>query len=271
MPRNRLPLVACAILSVVGFTTVSNSASADIIAQEAFAYDAGSLATNNGGSGFASGWTGAGNVTAGSLDSPVTTGETGNKATVTGGASSATAFRILDANVNTGTVYVGFIFTRKTTGTRTTGLSLFDGSNERLLIGVSGNEGNGDLFISGSNSSSGDTNINATPGTAFQLVAKIVFNASGDETVSLFVNQATEGIADATNIASFDGSGFDRIRLFGGSTRSAPEGTGSGDFDEIRIADNYAQALIPEPASLALLGLGGLLMLPHRRHGCSRI
>ena len=39
-----------------------------------------------------------------------------------------------------------------------------------------------------------------------------------------------------------------------------------GRFDAIRIADSYGELLIPEPATLGLLGLGSLLMLKRRCH-----
>jgi hypothetical protein len=35
--------------------------------------------------------------------------------------------------------------------------------------------------------------------------------------------------------------------------------------DAIRIGDSYSDVVVPEPASLALMGLGGLLMLRRRR------
>lgn len=242
--------------------------SAEVIAQDAFDYPSGApLAGQNGGSGFAGAYTGSGTVTAGSLDSPVATGESGNKANLAGtSGGSAAAFRTLSAPITTGPVYIGFIFERNTNLFRSAGLSLFDGTtNEEVLIGISNNENTGKLGLGSGGGFSASTTT-ATQDTSFQLVARVDFNATGAETVRLFINQATEGTADATRLTEFsDGTaGFNAIRLFAGGGNN-PSGIQNADFDEVRIADNFAQALVPEPASLALLGLGGLMLLPRRR------
>ncbi|MEM9345934.1 MAG: PEP-CTERM sorting domain-containing protein [Planctomycetota bacterium] len=97
------------------------------------------------------------------------------------------------------------------------------------------------------------------------VIAKIVWSDSGDDTVTV----ARFGEGDTITEAAFD---------------SAPQSTASIDLDqsqldtlgmagtryyvdEIRIATTFEDAVsgVPEPGSLALLGLGGLCVLRRRR------
>jgi len=77
---------------------------------------------------------------------------------------------------------------------------------------------------------------------------------------------------------SGDGSALDPNNLGSGNWMSGTRSTASTspdrwnlsggitvEFDRIAIATTAAEALIPEPASLALLGLGGLMMLRRRK------
>lgn len=252
-------------------SAVSGTLKGAVTAQDAFNYTVGSdnlSGQGTAGNGWAGAWgnassSGTQSVTTGSLDSPVTTFESGNKTTIqTGGTNNSLIFRSLASPITTGTVYVGFIFKRNTASNRTAGLSLYSGlSTELLLIGIN-DDSAGKLQISGTN-----TTTTATNGTSYQLVLRVDFNASGsNEALNLFVNQAAEGTADATISNLNFAAGFDTIRLFAGSSRNGL-GAQSADFDEVRIATTYADALaIPEPSAALLVGcLGALTLLRRRR------
>ncbi len=69
---------------------------------------------------------------------------------------------------------------------------------------------------------------------------------------------------DQTVNPDFSASGGELQFVFGTFNGSSSGGTRNTDFKNAEIVVDYTP--IPEPASLALLGLGGLMMLPRRKN-----
>jgi len=78
-------------------------------------------------------------------------------------------------------------------------------------------------------------------------------------TATFTLDLGSTGIVNATEVlaAAWHPNGVDSIRLGGPSSLSSPGG--GGNFDNVSLES------IPEPASLALIGLGGLAALGRRR------
>ncbi len=163
-----------------------------------------------------------------------------------------------------GTVYIGFDVTINNNNSETGtggffgGLNLFANSEERALIG------NGweslEYTVSGKNGNPTDeSGIAYVVGSTVRLVGKLTIIDGGDpDVLDLFVNQATEGTPDASITSTTHAfEGFNNIRN---------RNNGQVTIANLIIADDYASAsVIPEPASLALLSLGGLMMIRCRR------
>jgi len=116
-----------------------------------------------------------------------------------------------------------------------------------------------------SSSSSADSGIPTVAGTTFMLVFKAEKSGTSYTPVSLFVNPTSDlepGSADAVSTA---GSGIASLDNF--VSRSAFHEAGDAyQIDAIRIGTKFEDVvpLVPEPASMALLGLGGLIMFRRR-------
>jgi hypothetical protein len=131
--------------------------------------------------------------------------------------------------------------------------------------------GAGDVVVTGTLnttvSASNDTQIDLGTGTYLMLLRYTKGSGSSpvDSKIDLWINPAPAslGTADWT-LDSDDGQvkwGRDGNALTGLSATPSQQGR----IDEIRIATSLGEInLVPEPASMALLGLGGLMMLRRR-------
>ena len=245
------------------------TASAALTAQDGFdSYSTGAIGTQgSAGSGWAGAYSsttnGSATVTSGSLGAV----STGNKVMLSGvTAGSATTVRDLSPTI-TGNFYIGFSFQSNSDSVRSAGIQLRSSdSSEKAFIGISNGEGTRKLGIYGS--TTGVSSTTAGNGTTYQLVVKVSFNASGsNEVLQLFIDQATEGTANATATYNFNGyngsqENFGRIALFAGGGAD----TTTASFDNVRIATTYAEALaVPEPSSALLIGSFAALALLRRR------
>lgn len=268
-----------------------SSAYAQLIAYEPFNYAAGGFA--NGTASTASGFTGNWLVQ-------------GSAATSVSGLSypslsvSGNAFRQnpngrdqigLASALSSGTVYISWLFNQGgNNGADYNGLFLAGDGATSLFAGFtgawSGTAGNIGLasILTTSLTGVGGTSLAQMPGPAqivnynatHLMVLQIDFNTSGDnDTIKLWVDP-TAGVAspagninapnpdltvNSFNVGSISGIGFN---LQGGANND--------QFDEIRIGNTYGDvvsaAVVPEPGSLALFGIGACGLLMARRRKC---
>ena len=103
-------------------------------------------------------------------------------------------------------------------------------------------------------------------GLTHLLIGRIDWNPGGFETVSLWVdpsNVTSEGAAGATYLSTsaFELTAITGVRPFVGNTAGGFNAV-SANFDEFRLGGTWESvtslAVVPEPTSAALLGLGAL-------------
>jgi len=135
-------------------------------------------------------------------------------------------------------------------------------SSNNLAYATAGSTAPTDTGVNGVTTSKSDAD--APSAAADFLVVSIDFDA--DE-ASFYVNPDPLDISDndfsATGV-TFGGSSISHVSIYRENDHFG--GDFNGWFDEIRAGDSFLDVTgIPEPGSLALLGLGGLLMLGRGR------
>jgi hypothetical protein len=135
------------------------------------------------------------------------------------------------------------------------------------IVSVGHNSG-GEFTVSGAyNGASGGS---ATVGNTYFVVGKIVTDAT-DQTGQVFIKIYGEGdTVSLTDTLDTDNTLNPAARQRSDErssnlVRITRRSGGGATVDAIRIGDSYSDVVVPEPASLALMGLGGLLMLRRRR------
>jgi hypothetical protein len=258
------PLIAATLLAV------SSLAQAGLIASDNFnSYANGSLAGANGGTGWASAWSGnsASVVTVDGSDGPMT----GQAARFGTPNSDSAATRTLAQSVNANAVFVDFLLQFDSGAISNNDfLGLWFGTSTGPNIGLKANCGTGgnctaDLFAR-TTGSSGQFSTNIAIGQTLRLVG--LLEKTGGSTnynrYSLWVDPTAGELdsfsgADAvftgnSSISSFSTIGFRSVNL--------------GAADGVYI-DNLRVGAVPEPTSLALVGaaLLGLGFAARRKRG----
>ena len=261
--------VVAAVLALAG-----SPAWASLLAYEGFDYTAGSAVSGlNGGSGWQSAWSasvgggtnGSQTVTNPTLSEDGITG-IGNRMVLaaTGANVSSNANRtIFSSTKDSGTYWLSVMASNDGGNSTSFGYVQLNDSNSNVpvRIGYSGGASAGTWYVASpvtSSSAKSDTGISAT---AALLVLKLDLT---NKEANLWVNPTSAASpADATLALSTTSSyvRFDRMSI---RVSSSSSNTTTGSFDEIRLGQSYAD-VVPEPASLVLIGLAGVMLLPRRR------
>ena len=255
------------------------------IAYEGFDYSAGSLNSNNGGSGWDGAWKSGdweASATGLSYGSLVTTG---GSAVTTGNNSGDTHFRDLSTTAqgfveDSDTFWLSFLIeSRSEDGTPGSyGVSLYEGGSEKTMQGLIGQAGGGTSDLStgydGTSGNGWDSNVNTAQGpgggsTTYLFVTEFdMVNGEATHYVNptgLGGSSPTGSLATTTFTIPITEWNTDNIRL--GQFNSSTDGS-NYSIDEIRFGDDFASVTpIPEPGTLALMGifLGAALMVTIKR------
>ncbi|HEV7298304.1 MAG TPA: PEP-CTERM sorting domain-containing protein [Tepidisphaeraceae bacterium] len=272
-----------AVLLGLGCLAVNSTSHAALLASDSFIVGDGQYATGNVGGqaptvlGFSGAWStvfGTTDITetglsrAGATVSGTTQG--GALTKTDGGGRAFRDFTTTTSDSFVGTRYLSFLvqFTGMTTNYRAIELyngGTDDGSNRKLQVGFSESDtGSSTNFgVRVNNAVSQGSNVAFNQDVNLFVVKFELSATNNGDTISLFINQADEsGPANAV-VSGVNFGGFDRF-AFGKFTGG---GTDNGlAADEIRLGDTFADvATVPEPTSLALVGLTGLGLMGRRR------
>ncbi len=266
MKRLMMLCVVCAIVSI---------AQAGVM--ESFVYDAGSLDGANGGAGWTSSWrnnysrNGRNYVVADSgLTHSSLSGEAGNAAYSPGDGTRYQ--RDLDQTYSSGTVYLSFLMQINVDVDGYGAVELQSGkdadSGRVFQLGMlrkddgsdplPTNDDDGDhVFAASSRSSAGGNRLDTAILGNFDADVHLYvvrFDLDADAAAVYFdPTDATDLTTGGLSVDLFSGFSFDRVGIANFT------GIAGTTIDEIRL-DTTAPVLVPEPATMILLGLGGLLV-----------
>ena len=289
---SRIALTASALFAAGGFATTVNAA---IIAQDSFlsgttpadgeyVAEADVRGQNPTVTGFSAAWAGTNTRRVDSISAGLTydvgsidfgTGGSLIRTTAIASTGSQNVRRVSndpEANV-TGEMWFAFLLKAgSTSGSESMIATLgFDGSNAL---------DEADMGFLGTNFTlEGNTIGTVTAGVTNLFVGRLTVTGTGGgptlETVKIWINPTDSSSEAQLNTTSaitsqyskdivFGAWGFERVQI-----AAAGAQTSGHQFDELIVADTLDDVnsiiAVPEPASLALLGLGGLMLLPRRR------
>lgn len=270
LDKKAITLVAVAILTVAAGQTVA----APIASDDFETYATGTpLAGKDGGAGWGGVWNADALATVVSGGLSYSSGDV----LVDGGSRSVLFAYDSDENIidgllhralsasQTGTVYMSLLFRDNVNGDLGNDFVQwgFDTGTSNPRTSVMRRNGTFQARSTTSSSNSNDSGISTVVGTTFMLVFKAEKGGSSYTPISLFVNPTSNlepGFADAVATAS---SGLASLDHF--VSRSAFHETGDAyQIDAIRVGTAF-EDVVPEPSSLALLGLAGLAMIRRRK------
>jgi hypothetical protein len=285
------------LLAIASAFACSGRVEAALLAYEGFDYAEGSLAGQNGGSGWGGAWS-AGSVVPGSL-SYGSLATTGNSGLISGSGGSVSAYRNFAAEYGAGTYYISFVGQRLSThGTlddntvRASSFQIHKGfgtsGDERLSAGKAttaapNQKYNWALFSDGSGTLLEES---AEPITnlAFVLMEFVITDdidgqgpgVSTDE-ARMWINPSLNGPLGAPDVELTQAEGnnhdylFGRVRIFSGNT-SAQGLYADFAIDEIRLGTTLADVgvnAVPEPTA-AILAMVGFVFVGRSRRRTDR-
>ena len=270
LPEKFLIVLMVGLLGAAG----TEPASADLIAYDQFVgYDAGQLVGQGKGSGWGDVW--ENRTEYGVSDSDGLTHSSLSGVTAGGSASTGTAGGGVWRDLATppaspGTYYFGFLMKAS-------------GNAHNAVVGlVENDDGTGNILYSGSWNSQAtwrmaerdgadysdrDTHIAETGNTTL-FVVKLYLRATSPDSAALYVNPADAAALSAAPNAEYSYvRDFSQVSMVRAAVVNQGASNGSFIFDEIRIGTEAADmfSTVPEPMSLALLALGGLVTVLRRR------
>ena len=279
-----------ATLAALSTTLIIGHASADLIASDSFAvdgvnnngdYNADRLFTQNpsvGATGFTGAWVNSPNqstgdlaAVTGGLNAALVTGSTApGNATTTGGSSVRNVFHQFSSVPSSSKYFYSFLLNSSGVSAQgamgLTPLGRRDPEpTEGVRVGVEG--GNIVLIVD-----SARTNIlsNYATDTTYFVLVDITDNGAGVSdaiTASVFSNTATDVSAAPLGTSATTGMITGELTSLNAAQKAS--GGAVTRFDEFRfgteLTDVVNVVVVPEPASLALLGLGTLMLLPRKR------
>ncbi|TWT95350.1 hypothetical protein Pla108_34960 [Botrimarina colliarenosi] len=292
----RTSQICFGLFAFAAAVALSGRTEAALLAYEGFDYAEGSLAGQNGGSGWGGAWS-AGSVVPGSL-SYGSLPTAGNSALISGSGGSISAYRDFAAEYGAGTYYISFIGQRLSPhGTlddntvRASSFQIHKGfgtsGDERLSAGKATTASPNQLYnwAMFSDGSGNFLEESAEPITnqAFVLMEFVVNDdtdgegpgVSTDE-ARMWINPSLNGPLGAPDVELSQAEGnnhdylFGRVRIFSGNTSSAGQ---YADFaiDEIRLGTSLADVgvTVPEPTA-GLLALVGVALAGRVRRRAAR-
>lgn len=280
------------LVLAIAVTMVASSASAAVI-YEPFNYDLGGIGGENGGTGFTGPWVNSknnpnidpgskdwgtlsvdGNHVRGAAWSNMTRqfGSTLSDAGLMADGATLWFSVVMDlegqntsnADINVALASDQFVNSFSDRENLLTGEGIGVTHSRAVIEGVYWQDsGDGDT-VAERNENASSTVINGSGGnlTRALIVGKIEWGAgaTADETLTLYAPDTSLAMGSPTmaawTIPALDQSQFDRL---------AVQFKDQSKIDEIRFGATYDEVTVPEPATLALVGLGGLAMLRRRR------
>lgn len=242
-------------LTVAVALAASGSAQAAFIASDDFTYDNGQLLGENGGAGWGGAWGSA---------APGDALIDGNALELSGNNANI-VYRTLGSSVSSSSVYVSFLFTPLTNVSSITNAFMgfwFDnaasGSHTNVpnfgLKTTSSNDLFARVVLGDEEYASGSA---VTANTTYQLVFRMskVGGSSNYNEVELWVNPVNES---STSVVGSAGGSLGSFGVVG--IRTTNLGSSELLIDDLRIGTTFADvtSVVPEPTSLALLGMAGL-------------
>lgn len=280
--------LACTLLGV-GFLIGTPRTHAALLAYDDFAYSAGNVNGDNGGTGWSSAWVSSASSVYASVVTGTALAYTGGSISVSGsgtalsiigggdgalnrsfvgtGAGSEVFFSFLfQSVVGSGDEFFHFYLSNDADRFNSGGIGDFNSGAADSRFGARINDGTTDTTVSSS--------ISYVTGSTYFLVGRLSTDGSGGaageiDRVELWVNPTSLSLGTASATAD-DAMGLTIADLDVFSSRMVNfAGTDQVLIDELRIGTDIA-SVVPEPSAGMLVLLGGLFLLARRRKAGGR-